>query len=329
MHCCYPWGSCVVHTAAVIRPLRKHTLAIPMTLVAAVGLLVGAAGSGSAAPAVTYTMVAFSNDSDRNMDVYQSSNGTDFTTVETAAYTPPSGVVRDSSIFRAADGMYYVTYTTGGGAEIGFARSANRVDWEFLQNLPIPFCCLLLPGTGAGTGSAGSSELPSLSPFTTKAWAPEWFVEGDRVSIIVSLSAGGGFVPYLMTATDPGLTTWSSPVPLVGIVNDHIDTTVVKDGSIYHAFTKGESNKVIEHWIAPALGGPYVRDLTFRDFGPFKEGPAVVELPDGTWRLYYDDYTNQKYFYSDSADLSGWSAPQELPALSGIVRHIGIMREAA
>ncbi|RZL74847.1 MAG: arabinofuranosidase, partial [Rhodococcus sp. (in: high G+C Gram-positive bacteria)] len=73
----------------MIRTLRKHALAIPMTLVAAVGLLFGAAGTGSAAPAVTYTMVAFSNDSDRNMDVYQSSNGTDFTTVATAAYTPP------------------------------------------------------------------------------------------------------------------------------------------------------------------------------------------------------------------------------------------------
>ena len=309
--------------------LRKHAFALPMTLVAAAGLLMGAAGTGAAAPAVTYTMVAFSNDSDRDMDVYQSSNGTDFTTLRTAAYTPPSGVVRDSSIFRAADGTYYVTYTTGGGAEIGFARSTDRVDWEFMQNLPIPYCCLLLPGTGAGTGSAGSSEIPSLSPFTTKAWAPEWFVEGDRVSIIVSLSAGGGFVPYLMTASDPGLTTWSSPTPLTGIINDHIDTTVVKSGAFYHAFTKGESKKVIEHWIAPSLGGPYVLDPTFRDFGPLKEGPAVVELPDGSWRLYYDDYTNQKYFYSDSADLVGWSEPKELPGLSGTVRHIGVMREPA
>nr|WP_314142301.1 arabinofuranosidase [uncultured Rhodococcus sp.] len=300
-----------------------------MVLLAVAGLLFAATGTGAAAPSAwRYTMVAFSNDSDRDMDVYQSSDGTDFAALQTSAYRPPSGVVRDASIFRHTDGMYYVTYTTGGGAEIGFARSTDRVNWTFVQNLPIPFCCLLLPGTGAGTGSAGSSELPSLSPFTTKAWAPEWFVEGDRVSIIVSLSAGGGFVPYLMTATDPGLTTWSSPVPLTGIINDHIDTTVVKAGALYHAFTKGESDKVIEHWTAPSLSGPYVLDPTFRDLGPLKEGPAVVELPDGTWRLYYDDYTNQKYFYSDSRDMVGWSEPKELPGLSGTVRHVGVMREA-
>ncbi len=310
--------------------VRTVVVAVSMVVLAVAGLLFSSAGTGTAAPSAwRYTMVAFSNDSDRDMDVYQSSDATDYTALQTAAYRPPAGVVRDSSIFRHTDGMYYVTYTTGGGAEIGFARSTDRVNWTFLQNLPIPYCCFLLPGTGAGTGSAGSSELPSLSPFTTKAWAPEWFVEGDRVSIIVSLSAGGGFVPYLMTATDPGLTTWSSPTPLTGIINDHIDTTVVKAGSVYHAFTKGESKKVIEHWIAPSLGGPYVLDPAFRDFGPLKEGPAVVELPDGTWRLYYDDYTNQKYFYSDSKDLVGWSEPKELPGLSGTVRHIGVMREPA
>ncbi len=323
----------------MISTARRFLLVVPMVILAVAGLLFSAAGTGAAAPSVwRYTMVAFGNDSDRDMDVYESGDGTDFTALQTAAYRPPSGVVRDASIFRHTDGMYYVTYTTGGGANIGFARSSDRVNWTFLQNFPIPFCCAFLPGTGAGTGSAspsgfsgsaGFSDGPSLSPFTTKAWAPEWFVEGDRVSVIVSLSTGGGFVPYLMTALDPGLRMWSFPDPFVGIGADHIDTTVVKVGPTYHAFTKNETHKVIEHWTAPSSIGPYTL-VPSRDFGPLKEGPTVIELPDGTWRLYYDDYTNRKYFYSDSTDgLNTWSEPRELPGVSDTVRHVGVMREPA
>ncbi|NLE80036.1 MAG: glycoside hydrolase family 43 protein [Rhodococcus sp.] len=302
-------------------------------------LLVTAPGSSSAAPtAWRYTMVAFSNASDRDMDVYESADGTEFHPVQQSAFRPPSGVVRDPSIFRHTDGFYYVTYTTIDGANIGFARSSNRTDWTFLGKWPVPFCCAFLPGTGDGTGSssppgssgsAGFSDGPSLSPFTTKAWAPEWFVDGDQVHVILSMSTGGGFVPYLMTALEPSLRLWSPPVPLDGIGADHIDTTVVKVGSTYHAFTKNETKKVIEHAVAPSVKGPY-SFVPAGDWGSMVEGPAVVQLPNGTWRIYLDAYTEGKYLYSDSTDgMKTWSPTQELPGLSGTVRHVGVMREPA
>jgi hypothetical protein len=233
--------------------------------------------------------------------------------------------------------VYYATYTTG-GTDIGFARSNDRVNWTPMGSWPVPLCCFLLPGTGDGkgpvnpfgsTGSAGFADGPSLSPFTTKAWAPEWFVDGGRVNVIVSLSTGGGFVPYMLTALDPGLRMWSFPVPLAGLGADRIDTTIVKVGPTYHAFTKNETKKVLEHAVAPSAAGPY----TFvrpGNWGALREGPAVVELPNGAWRLYYDAYTEGKYFYSDSTDgLATWSDPKELPGLSGSVRHVGVMREPA
>ncbi len=294
--------------------------------------------SGAAPSGWQYTMVAFSNASDRDMDVYQSWNGTDFESAALSAYRPPSGLVRDPSIFRNSDGLYYLTYTTGNGANVGFARSRDRIEWTPMGNWPVPFCCALLPGTGDGkgpvnpfgpTGSAGFADGPSLSPFTTKAWAPEWFVDGNSVNVILSMSTGGGFVPYLMTALDPSLRLWSLPVPLAGIGADHIDTTVVKVGSTYHAITKNETKKVIEHAVAPSLTGPYTY-VPPGNWGKFREGPAVTQLPDGTWRLYLDAYTEGKYLYSDSKDgLNTWSDPKELPGLSGTVRHVGVMREPA
>ncbi|WP_336881626.1 glycoside hydrolase family 43 protein [Rhodococcus globerulus] len=308
-----------------------------MVMLVVAGLLVAAPASGAEPPAWRYTMVAFSNVSDRDMDVYESGDGTGFQLVKPSAYRPPSGLVRDPSIFRNTDGMYYLTYTTG-GTSIGFARSSDRITWTPLANYSLPFCCAFMPGTGDGTGSAsppgfsgsaGFSDGPSLSPFVTKAWAPEWFVDGGRVNVIVSMSTGGGFVPYLMTALEPSLRLWSLPVPLAGIGADHIDTTVVKVGSTYHAFTKNETKKVIEHAVAPSATGPY-SFVPPGDWGTLVEGPALAQLPDGTWRLYLDAYTEGKYLYSDSTDgLSTWSDAQELPGLSGTVRHIGVMREPA
>ncbi|NMM88453.1 arabinofuranosidase [Rhodococcus sp. SRB_17] len=310
-----------------------------MVMLAVAGMLVAAPGtSGAAPPAWQYTMVAFSNTSSLDMDVYESEDATIFQPARLAAYRPPSGLVRDPSIFRNTDGMYYVTYTTGGGANIGFARSSDRINWTPLGNYPVPFCCAFLPGTGDGTGSAsppgssgsaGFSDGPSLSPFTTKAWAPEWFVDGGRVNVILSMSTGGGFVPYLMTALEPSLRLWSLPVPLAGIGADHIDTTVVKVGSTYHAFTKNETKKIIEHAVAPSLTGPY-SFVPSGDWGSMLEGPALVQLPNDTWRIYLDAYTEGKYLYSDSTDgLSTWSPLEVLPDLSGTVRHIGVMREPA
>ncbi|NRI68995.1 arabinofuranosidase [Rhodococcus sp. MS16] len=308
-----------------------------MVMLVVAGLLVAAPASGAEPPAWRYTMVAFSNASDRDMDVFESADGTGFQLVKPSAYRPPSGLVRDPSIFRNTDGMYYLTYTTG-GTSIGFARSSDRITWTPLANYSLPFCCAFMPGTGDGTGSAsppgfsgsaGFSDGPSLSPFVTKAWAPEWFVDGGRVNVIVSMSTGGGFVPYLMTALEPSLRLWSLPVPLAGIGADHIDTTVVKVGSTYHAFTKNETKKVVEHAVAPSATGPY-SFVPPGNWGTLVEGPALAQLPDGTWRLYLDAYTEGKYLYSDSTDgLSTWSDAQELPGLSGTVRHIGVMREPA
>lgn len=315
--------------------LRRLLSAAPALALLAAGLIIGPVPAEAESP-WRYTMVAFSNQSARDLDVYESPDGTHYQLVRAAAYRPSSGLMRDPSILRHTDGNYYLTYTTADGASIGFARSADRRTWTPMPDHRVPLCCFLLPGSGDGKGPDAPGSLadlpgfrsgPSLSPFTTKAWAPEWFVDGDTVNIVLSLSSGGGFTPYLMTARNSSLTSWSAPVPLQGIIADHIDTTVVKVGDVYHAFTKNETKKVIQHATAPALRGPYTW-VTPGDWGTFVEGPSVTQLPNGDWRLYLDAYRAGKYLYSDSSDgMATWTEPRELPGLSGQIRHIGILRE--
>ncbi|MFE0453880.1 glycoside hydrolase family 43 protein [Streptomyces sp. NPDC058914] len=273
--------------------------------------LAAAPPSGSA---TRYTIVPFLNSNDGTVNVYQSDDATDFRLVKSSAYTPPGNRIRDASIIKHTNGYYYITYTTHTWQDvsttIGFARSTDRVNWTFLYDYTVPIANL------------------------SRAWAPEWFVEGDgSVSVIVSCSTTDDewiFTPYLLRATDSALTAWSPPVALAGIGKNHIDTFVVRIGSTYHAFTKNETTKYIEYGTATHLAGPYTISRTgnWAGWGSYREGPALVQLDNGAWRLFFDGYGDGNYYYSDSYDtFATWSTPKALPGVSGTARHFTVIKE--
>ncbi|MEU5096241.1 glycoside hydrolase family 43 protein [Streptomyces sp. NPDC020996] len=295
--------------AAAVVPVSA--LVLP-TLPGLLGTAAAAAPAG--ASATRYTIVPFRNSDDGTVDVYQSDDATDFRLTQASAYTPPGNRIRDASLFRHTDGYYYLAYTTHTWQDvsttIGFARSADRVDWTFLYDHTVPIAGL------------------------SRAWAPEWFVDGDgSVHVIVSCSTTDNewiFTPYRLTATDSTLTTWSSPVALSGLGANHIDTFVVRTGSLYHAFTKNETTKYIEYATAPSLNGPYTISRTgdWAGWGSYREGPSVIQLDNGAWRIFFDGYGDGRYYYSDSYDtFATWSAPTALPTLSGTARHFTVVKE--
>ncbi|MFF4308792.1 AbfB domain-containing protein [Streptomyces sp. NPDC001507] len=300
------------------RALLRALAALPATALA-LGELPGLLGAADAAApasgyATRYTIVPFLNSDDGTVNVYQSDDATDFRLLQSSAYTPPANRIRDASIFKHTDGYYYVTYTThtweDESTTIGFARSADRVGWTFLYDYTIP--------------------LTNLS----RAWAPEWFVDGDgSVNVIVSCSTADDewiFTPYVLTATDSALTAWTSPTALSGIGPNHIDTYIVRTGSTYHAFTKNETAKYIEYGTAGSLKGPYTISRTgdWAGWGSYREGPSVIQLDNGGWRIFFDGYGDGTYYYSDSYDtFATWSAPTALPTLSGTARHFTVIKE--
>ncbi|MFQ6326104.1 glycoside hydrolase [Nocardia sp. CWNU-33] len=296
------------------RVCRRSVLALAAGLPLA-ALAVGRAAGG--ATSVRYTMSAFTNSSETDLYVYESTDATAFQLLRGSAYRPPSGVMRDPSIFRNVDGDYYLAYTASGdGQKIGFARSSDRVTWTHLFDFTVPML-----GVEA-------------------CWAPEWFVDVDgRISIIVSLTNGRRFTPYLMTATDASMRSWSVLTPMAGLAPPnpfdtaaigYIDTTVVAHGGKYFAFTKNETTKYIELAVALNAAGPYVFVATgnWAGWGTPREGQSLIQLPAGGWRIYFDAYTEDKYFYSDSHDgFRTWTAPRELPGLSGTIRHVTVFPE--
>ncbi|MEV0250827.1 glycoside hydrolase family 43 protein [Nocardia sp. NPDC050712] len=294
---------------------RRSVLTWAVALPLAAGL---PARATAAETSMRYTMTAFTTGSEHDLYVYESSDATAFELVRGRAYRPPTGVMRDPSVFRHGDGAYYLAYTpSGSGNSIGFARSTDRVSWTHLYDYPMPV------------------------PRIEACWAPEWFVDVDgRVSVLVSLGDGCRFTPYLITATDAALRSWTAPAPLAGLVPapldllaiGYIDTTLVRVEDRYYAFVKNESTKFIELAVASNPLGPY----TFLGVGDWagwgapREGQSLVPLPEGGWRVYFDAYTEGKYFYSDSHDqFRTWTAPTELPGLSGTIRHATVFPEGS
>ncbi|MFE7277324.1 glycoside hydrolase family 43 protein [Streptomyces sp. NPDC057623] len=290
--------------------------ATPAVLASPLAPLLSGTAQAAAPPAgrtSRYTMTAFTYSSERNMYVYDSVDATGFNLVKGPAYTPPSGLVRDPSVFKHTDGFYYVTYTTSWtGNTIGFARSADRQTWTFLGNITV--------------------NLPEVG----NAWAPEWFIDPDNgsVNILVSLhldpEATGIFNPYVITATNSALTSWSTATPMTGGVRGpgYIDTTVVKIGSTYHAFLKSTSTKSIDFATAGSLTGPWTITRTGNWTDLDGEGPVLVQLDNGGWRIFFEDFGRRRFYYADSYDtFKTWTTPAELPGLSGTVKHLTVVKE--
>ncbi|KAI5787578.1 arabinosidase [Pyronema domesticum] len=257
-----------------------------------------------------YIFTTFTWSSESNMFVYTSSDALHFTLLKGPAYVPNGTLIRDPSSMKHDDGLYYMTYTTSwDGREFAIAKSSNLLDWTLHTKVPI------------------------TTPDINRTWAPEFFKDqkDGSINIIVSLGVGlNAFHPYILTAKDSSLSEWSDPKLMTGVGPNYIDTFLVQEGGIYHAFSKNEDTKFVEHAVADQILGPYsfVQTGNFANWGHI-EGPCVTKTPEGGYRLYADAYegSTRKYYYMNSGDLFNWTGAMELPdGLSGFVRHGTVYR---
>jgi hypothetical protein len=276
---------------------------------AAAALLLGAA---RAEAATRYVFTVFLGDAieHEKLSVYTSTNGLNFTLLANTNYGGPTGVLRDPTIMKHTDGKYYVAYTvqswTTNSTTFGIASSTNLTSWTF------------------------HTEVPAGVPNASHTWAPEWFIDDDGIHLIVNIdTTTAAFSSYVFKAKDDTLTEWEAPVHM-GIGPNNIDTFVVRDGATYHAFSKNETTKFIEHATASALLGPWtwVGTGDWAGWGSGKEGISLFRLDSGVWRMFLDCYSGCGFLYADSDDLNEWSDTQTVPGgLSGVVRHGTVLRE--
>lgn len=263
----------------------------------------------------TFLMSAFMATSQNQLSLFSSTDGVTFTSLGSEVYQPPKDLLRDPSIIRAANGLYYIAYTTNwNGSTFGIAKSADLKTWTHVADVPV--------------------KLPDV----TNVWAPEWFRDSDgSLKLVVSLSktgTQGPFGAFTVKALDASLTKFGDPVPMQGLEKNYIDTFVVQHEGRYVAFAKNETTKLIELATAPALDGPWTFQKTgdWAGWGGPSEGQALVPIKgaDGKagWRIYFDDYMTKRYWYSDSFDgFQTWTPKRELGGVSGTVRHFTVISE--
>jgi hypothetical protein len=256
-------------------------------------MLLGAVAVASPASAATTLVYAtFKGDAaaDQELWIYQSTDGgTSYSVLSDTNFRGPSGALRDPSILKA-NGMYYIAYTvqswTTNSTYFNVASSTNLTTWTNIASI-----------------NSGIAD-------TKFTWAPEFFVDNGTVKIITSVAAttcSACFRPYVYTAQNSTLTSWSGPAQMWGLGINHIDTFVVKSGSTWHAFAKDETAKYIEHWTTTAnLTEGWVNKG--RLFASGYEGPSLVRLDDGSWRIYVDRYSTGGGLYTaTSTDLNTWT----------------------
>ena len=284
-----------------------------------VALTVVLLGGSRPASATNYIFATFKGDDAAGMklSIYTSTDSTNFTLLSDTGFGGNTTYIRDPSIMKYTDGKYYVAYTDPMTASccnpedhFGIAVSMDLIHWTDLT-----------------TVKAG---VPAVS----RTWAPEWFVEGDgTIKVIANIDTGNqlpDFQPYVFTALDSTLTAWSGPTAL-GIGADYIDTYVAKLGTAYHAFIKSETTRYLEHATAPSLTGPwtFVGKDNWAGWGSGMEGPAIVQLDDGTYKMYVDPQSGgTPCQYMTSSDLNKWSARASIPGTAGTtIRHGTVIRD--
>lgn len=234
----------------------------------------------------------------------------------------PAYGLRDPSIARYRGAYYMVAtralrsnYLGTGATVMTLMRSTNLVDWEQLPDIPARV-----------TG-------------TTRAWAPEIFVDGSDVYVYYAVSTDTTenaalitkFDIYAQKAMNDTLTSWSKLTKMTGLVTPKvIDAHVTKmsgdSRGNYVMFYKDETNMdICRAWAATPFG-PWTTDRTgpWMGHSNMTEGPQLMPKEGGGWRLFYDHYADNQLAYRDSADLDTWSAEVNL-TYPGSIRHPGYL----
>ena len=199
----------------------------------------------SAHASTEYVFATFTGDDSagEKLSIYISPDALNFTLLKDTHWGGQTGTLRDPSIMKHSDGQYYVVYTSP-PYNNGYAKQA--------------FCAI-----GVSTDLITWKNLTTVStagiPGVAHTWAPEWFIDNGTIKFIVhcdTKNTDSDFRPYVFTATNSALTTWSGPIDM-GIGINYIDGDVVKSGGTYHCFIKNETTRYLEHATAPSLIGPW------------------------------------------------------------------------
>lgn len=253
------------------------------------------------------------------MFLYDSVNGEDFTALSSNPVYTASTPVRDPTVL-FYNNRYYACYTKGFGTTTNFdiAVSDDLLNWQYYTTVDC------------------SSYIGVVN-----TWAPHWFIDNGQIYILVSLSLTGNlWTIFYVQPSSPDLSTWNNPVQIIwsSPQPSNIDAVIVKLKGVYNMFYSNVSiaspGDLTARWIglatstSPFSGYVIKKTGDWTGWGTSIEGPDLIQINEDTWRIYFDKFTAQGIYYSDSKDeFETWSPKRLITTnLNFIPSHTSIIR---
>lgn len=263
------------------------------------------------ASADSFVLATFNN-GEQKLRILRSTNTSEFRGhAQGTVYTPPAGNnLRDPSVIHHR-GRYYLCHTAGDFGAVDYFSVLVSDDLSGWTHL-----------TDVSMASLGDVRW---------TWAPEWFLDDDgSLHVLVSASTTPQIsikhkIYELHPVIPDDLTQWSAPVEVIGpeafppwsedetYVGTYDPFVVKRNGTYWMFFYNTRSWHIELARSTNGLTGPYEPSRTnnWQGIGVFKEGPTVIYLGGGRWRMIYADAIHSYLNYTDSTNnWATWSAPQ-------------------
>ena len=234
--------------------------------------------------------------------------------------------LRNPFIMQGKDGMWHCVWTTGWETfHIGYAASPDLLHWS------APHFLRVMESAGYEPRNCRAPEMlyDEANDCYLIFWAStikvggEWRIE-ERKKYDNRI--------YYTTTCD--FEHFAPARLLFDYGYNVIDATVRHIGDAYYMIYKDERELPEPHKFllvatAPAATGPY-RPLTGETFTPaWVEGPSFIQLPDGSYICYMDNYRKHVYSAMTTRDFIHWhEAPCKLSMPPGAA-HGAVQRVAA
>lgn len=257
----------------------------------------------TAGPTQGYLASMFTGDDQAKMQLAVSDDLDTWTPVGYSLAAPdPPATLRDPNLIEYGGKLWCAyTHTNYGIANdfFGLARSDNGgVTWTILADKSVANANTVMGGT------------------IRAAWVDNWYLDDSGVPhLFISVTTDPTFAgPFKKIETHP-LTTdmagaWSTPVRCdTGLPASTLDYSVTKIGATYHLFVKDNTTERICHATGSSYLGPWTVDNTDVIGMAQVEASEVTMLPNGTYRLTFDNYIHAPATGVDqivNPDADGW-----------------------
>ncbi len=233
-------------------------------------------------------------------------------------------LMRDPCIIQTPDRIFHMVWTVSWGEKgIGYARSADLLNWSKQQYIPVM----------------------EHEKKARNCWAPEIFFDEEKEEFVVfwSTTIPGRFPEtdgsgdgknnhrmYYVSSKD--MVNFSETRLLYDPGFNSIDGTLLKHGERYLMFLKDETRrpeaqKNIRVSSSPTPTGPWSpasEPIYNKDWA---EGPTIAKVGNG-WILYFDRYTAKSYGAMWSTDLESWEDISDRLSFPEGTRHGSILKIA-